>query len=118
LINDLNQISNKRVWRAVYPRGQSGSTGDVQILEQLLEHEDGRKRLVWYWYDVAGWQTTNAYEAKGLQLLGLLTGQSQASVIAIAVDTGGDIANAREVLGDFVSTMAPSLAKLDENHEH
>ncbi|MGD8854487.1 MAG: EpsI family protein, partial [Gammaproteobacteria bacterium] len=55
LINDLNQISNKRVWRAVYPRGQSGSTGDVQILEQLLEHEDGRKRLVWYWYDVAGW---------------------------------------------------------------
>lgn len=101
LINELNRISNKEIWRTRYPGPQLRSMGDWQILEQLLEHSNNKRRLVWYWYNIAGQFTTNKYAAKIYQLLGLLTGKREAMVVAVAIDIDDDLEHAREVLSKF-----------------
>ncbi len=119
VINDLNRISNKDVWQTRYPRGRSQRTDDDQpVLEQLLEKRGDVLRLVWYWYRVAGRQTTNKYEAKLLQVLGLVSGRPQAAVVAVAVETGGDLDRARQVLREFVSAMNTALVKVVDKGTH
>ena len=78
------------------------------MLEQELISASGKQRLVWYWYRVAGFNTTNQYMAKGLQLLGMVTGKPQASVVAVAVDVD-DVDSTRQAMRDFISSMGPSL---------
>jgi len=114
LINDLNRISNTHVWQTRYPRGRLQQAGNQPVLEQLLEKDGGAKRLVWYWYRVAGRNTTNRYEAKALQVLGLITGKPQAFVVAVATDTGDDPGHARSVLSEYLITMQVSLDRLAE----
>lgn len=116
LINDLNRISNDRVWRTKYQKAKQYSVGEQQVLEQLLEKDDGAQRLVWYWYNVAGEDTVNKYHAKVLQVQGLLTGKQQAFIVAIAAKLGGEPELTREMLGQFAVEVGPSLTKLiDDN---
>ena len=105
LINDLNSISNKKVWHTVYPIARQQTTANHRILEQLLDNGTNEKRLVWYWYNIAGNVTTNKYEAKFLQVLGLVTGKPWAYVAAATVQTGEDINFSRRILKDFISSI-------------
>ncbi|MBT8439285.1 MAG: EpsI family protein [Gammaproteobacteria bacterium] len=109
LINDLNRISNEGVWRTHYPHAQAKKVGHGQVLEQLLTKHTGGEKLVWYWYRVAGRDTTSSYEAKLYQLLGLITGRPQAYLLAVAADIKGGSDNTRVVLRDFVDTMSSPL---------
>ncbi len=111
LINDLNRINNKEIWRTRYPRARLNNTGARRVLEQLMQKSDGTKRLVWYWYRVAGRKTTNKYVAKMLQVVGLLGRDTQAHIVAIAVDANDDIELARGVLTGFVETNEGQLTK-------
>ena len=90
-------------------QGRTVTIGAQTVLEQELESASGQQRLVWYWYRVAGFDTTNQYKAKGLQLLGLVMGEPQASVVAVAVDID-DIDRTRQAMRDFISSMGPSLS--------
>lgn len=112
LINDLNRIGNRKVWRSVYARGQLRKAGDLGVLEQVLEKSNGEQLMVWYWYSVSGRYTTNAYQAKALQVLGLVTGEPQASVIAVAINPRDDTGNARKMLEEFLLSMKAELATL------
>lgn len=105
LINELNYISNKKVWRTIYPRARIQDMGHRQVLEQLLDNGAKKQRLVWYWYNIAGTPTTNIYEAKVLQALGLLTGKPWAFVVAVAAQTGDDTELTRQVLKDFTQSI-------------
>jgi len=105
MINELNHISTKDRWRSVYPRPHLQSLDNRQVLEQLLDNGARKQRLVWYWYNVAGTVTTNKYEAKVLQVLGLLTGKSWSFVAAAAIETNDDIDFARQVLKDFILSI-------------
>ena len=109
VINETNKIANKGVWEEVYPRARLRQEGNQQVLEQLLVRGDGKQRLVWYWYRVAGQISTNKYEAKILQLLGIVTGKPQAFVAAVAVDSNDDADYARMVLHEFLLKMGASL---------
>ena len=111
LINGLNRISNEDVWRPLYPHARAKHVGHGQVLEQLLTKHTGGEKLVWYWYRVAGRDTTSRYEAKLYQLQGLITGRPQAYLLAVAADikSGGD---AREVLFEFVNTMSLPLREV------
>jgi EpsI family protein len=113
LINDLNRINNKDIWRTRYPRARLKQVNDQQVLEQMLEKNDGKQRLVWYWYKVAGLNTANKYEAKLLQVLGLLTGDQQAFVTAVAVDNSDDMDHVRKVLREYVTVMEKPLNTLE-----
>jgi exosortase A len=117
LIYYANRISNQDIWHSRNPKGSLKQTNDRMVLEQLLEKDGGKQRLVWYWYCVAGFDTTNRYYAKALQILGLITGNTQAYIIAIAVNSESDATDARMVLDKFISVMETPLAKLTEqNH--
>ncbi len=111
LIYYANQIGNQDIWHSRNPKGSLRLTNDRMVLEQLLEKESGEQRLVWYWYRVAGQYTTNKYQAKALQVLGLITGHPQAYITAIAVKSDNDMTDARKVLGDYVSVMESFLKK-------
>lgn len=114
LIYYANRIANQDIWHSQNPKGKLRQTSDRVVLEQLLEKDDGVQRLVWYWYRVSGQHVVNPYHAKALQVLGLVTGNSQAYITAIAVNSGEDIIDARKVLGEFMSIMETPLVKFTE----
>lgn len=111
-----NRIGNKDVWNSRTPNGKLWQSSDRRVLEQLLEKDGDEQRLVWYWYRVAGFDTANRYQAKALQVLGVLMGNTQAYIMAISVSSDGDIIDDRKVLGEFLSVMENPLAKLIEQH--
>ncbi len=115
LINDLNRISDDKIWRIIYQREKVYKVNGQQVLEQLLEKNDGTQRLVWYWYRVAGQNTVNKYQAKMLQVLGIVKGMRQASVVAIASRIDGEPEDARKILGQFVKTMASSIESITDS---
>ena len=112
LINDLNKISDDKIWRIKYQRAKLHNVGGQQVLEQLLEKNDGTQRLVWYWYHVAGQNTVNKYHAKALQVLGFFNGKRQASIVAIAAKLDDEPEYTREILGRFAAEMGPSLSRV------
>ena len=112
LIYDSNRISDNKVWKTRYERAKPYNAGSQQVLEQILDKKDGAKRLVWYWYHVAGMDTVSKYQAKALQVLGLVNGKRQASVVAIATSLGPEPENTREIVGRFVAEMGPSLHRV------
>jgi exosortase A len=114
LIYYANRIANQDIWHSQNPKGKLRQTSDRVVLEQLLEKDDGVQRLVWYWYRVAGRDTVNSYQAKALQVLGLVTGNQHAYITAIAVNSGEDITDARKVLGEFMSITETPLVKFTE----
>jgi len=85
-----------------------GSISGV-MLEQLLETSDGRRRLVWFWYRIAGGVVTNKYAAKMRQLLALLAGERRACVVAIATDSDGSPEIARKRLSEFAIELDSAL---------
>lgn len=114
LISDLNRIGDGRDWVVLYPRAQAVATAGLDVLEQQLQSAAGTQRLVWYWYRVAGRNTTSRYMAKVLQLLGFVTGKPQAAVFAVAADTGTDLGDARRVLSGFLAEMRPLLERVGD----
>ena len=109
LIYYENRISNEDLWKKAHLRERALTVDGQVVLEQELMPASGRRRLVWYWYRVAGFNTTSQYKAKALQLLGLVTGKPQASVVAVAVDID-DIDSARDAMRDFITAMGPTLS--------
>jgi len=105
LISEMNNISGASNWRAVYLNERVYHAGGQKILEQTLESNFGRKRLVWYWYNVAGKTTTDKYFAKLLQILGLVKGRQEAFVVALAMDQVNDAKPARIALRDLVAEL-------------
>ena len=117
LIFYLNRVGNQDIWHFRNTKGSLRQTNNRTVLEQLLEKDSGELRLVWYWYNVAGWNTVNPYQAKALEVLGLITGNQQAYITAISVNSDADMSDARRVLSEFVSSMETPLTKLTE-HNH
>jgi len=112
LIYYLNKISDGEIWHARYQRAKRYDTDGLQVLEQVLQKDDGSQLLVWYWYHVAGQDVVNKYHAKVLQLLGFINGKQQASVVAVAARLDGEAAHTREILTQFTVDMKPSLLRV------
>jgi exosortase A len=115
LINDLNRISDNKGWRLNYREATRYNAGQQQLFEQLLENGDGGQRLVWYWYRVAGHNTSNKYQAKALQLMGLLQRKNRAAVVAIATDLEADSETTRNMLKQFLHDMGGYVERVIDN---
>ncbi len=113
LINDMNHITNDRIWRTFYMHAHKQQVGQQAILVQILEKPNAKRKLLWYQYCVAGWCTNSKYKAKILQLLGLLKAHHEAYVIAITTDIETDdnagIRAAAKVLNDFYFSSRPAI---------
>jgi exosortase A len=112
VISEVNRVSDEKIWKMVYPHGRKRSIAGQVVLEQILKSPSGRQRLVWYWYYVAGNRTGNKYEAKVFQVLGWLTGEPQAAVVAISTPFEENIETARMILSEFSSSMDGSFEQL------
>lgn len=116
LINDLNTISDGKIWHSKYQRAKVQNSGGRQVFEQLIVNNDGVQRLVWYWYHVAEHDTINKYYAKILQVVGLVTGVQQASVVAIATKLDANPDKTRERLDKFTQVLTPQVNSwIDDN---
>ena len=113
LIYYVNSIANKDIWHFQKPRHNFIKSRDHTVIEQLIEDDKGDKRLVWFWYQVAGIYTINSYTAKGLQVIGLFTGNTQASVTAISVIIKDNIESSRKLLEEFMSTLNLPMLPLE-----
>ncbi len=86
------------------------------MMEQVIENSKNEKRLVWYWYNIGGQLTVNKYEAKALQLAGLLMGQPQAYMVAVSVPIpvhmNDDIKQSQESLLQIITDLKKPLANL------
>ena len=112
LINSLNEISDGKIWQVRYQKAVLHNVDGRQVLEQLLENAEGQQRLVWYWYSVAGESTVSKYEAKILQIQGLLQGAQRAALIAVAANFDGEPDVARQQLGQFVEELGGSIDRI------
>ncbi|VAW54755.1 Eight transmembrane protein EpsH / EpsI protein [hydrothermal vent metagenome] len=117
VINDLNRITDGRTWRTLYQKEKLVDAGKYLVLEQLLKDNSGVRRLVWYWYRVAKRTTVNKYQAKVYQVLGLLQGRQQASVIAIATKFDGEVESSRHLLSRFIEQVGSPIEKIADGGE-
>ena len=112
VINDLNRISNNKIWRTKYSHARLKHMQAFDVMEQVIENSQNNKRLVWYWYNIGGQLSVNKYEAKVLQLAGLLMGQPQAYMVAVSVPVNENIELSREFLQKVVNDLKIPLANL------
>lgn len=117
VINDLNRISNKKIWRLKYPHARVKHLQSQDFLEQIIGNEKNENRLVWYWYNIGGNVTINKYEAKLWQLAGMLSGRPQAYVAAVSVPVNDDVENARKFIRNIVSDLKISLENWQVTNE-
>ena len=110
LVNGMNRISNEENWRPIYYRDKSYEVDGFQVKEQVVTNAAQKKRLIWYWYSVAGQQTTNKYIAKALQLLAILN-RSEKTYVVIFSTEFGELDRARGVMRDFMAGM-----KVEQSH--
>jgi EpsI family protein len=76
-------------------------TGGTLELMEYRGELNGRPRVVWAWYWVAGEPAATVLEAKFAELLGLLKGRRDGSAIAIAADCVPDCVAAHDRLAEF-----------------
>lgn len=112
LIGWGNALLDPKDWKALHsPRRVSVSLpGAGPATVEEVGYTSGRvQRLVWQWYDIAGWRTARPEIAKLLGAWARLTGnRSGYALVALAVDHNGKPDNARAVLTDLLAST-PAL---------
>jgi len=111
--NNLQRLSDPK-WPI---RSRSLRDSPAGPVEELRIGHGGHELLIWHWYQVAGRETANAYRAKGLTALALLTGQGDHSIaVALATPVAGAGAEAldqaRKALSEVAGRLAPVTAQL------
>lgn len=112
MINDLNSISNKKIWATTYSHSRARNLYEHDVMEQVVINSRHDRLLIWYWYNLGGQITVNKYEAKILQLAGMLLGQAQAYMVAVAVPVDDDIEQSRELMQKLVNDLKAPLEDL------
>ena len=110
LVNDTNSLGDGRLWEVDRRTQPPHTLTTVPAIESVLISPDGRRRLAWHWYRVAGRDLTEPYRAKLWQLWGLLSGRPEAALVAIATDYPAQgLQAARTRLEAFVQAMGPAI---------
>ncbi len=116
LVNDTNALYDGTAWRRGARREGMIALGNGESLtvrETELKSTRGRGiRLIWHWYYAGGRLTSSDYEAKLLQVWGLLSGQPAAAVMALSTGVHGDREAARKILRDAGAVLVPALARI------
>ena len=110
LINVDNTLTDNALWHMV-PGVESqlsieANAGEtIDVLTAVIESISGQRKLLWYWFEVGGLQTSNSYSAKLYQLIALFNGRKDASLIAVASDCRSNCAQAEELIQSFIGGM-------------
>mgnify|MGYP003669638588 CR=1 FL=1 len=116
LINVDNTLTDEEVWRTL-PGTESqfvidlDEGGTIDVLSAEIESESGQRKLLRYWFDVGGLHSSGTYSAKLYQLIALLNGRKDASLIVVASDCGFNCSNAQELISSFTGDMYSSITE-------
>lgn len=86
LIYYANKLYNERLWQRRSKQSVSLANGTNQKMEIVGLTSNSRKKIIGHWYQVAGLTTTNRNIVKLFEVVGALTGNREAIVVAIATD--------------------------------
>lgn len=114
LINSANRVVpiRDKGWNTVDQRNTTATflTQQFPVQQTQIWAVDGRRMLVWHWYEVDGKMTVNPYRAKYLEAVSKFRGRGDdATVIAVYTpyEDSSDVARAR--LTQFVGDMFPAI---------
>ncbi len=122
LVSSVNQMARQGrnpEWsdKEMTTRRIEPTTGALTVSQSRLASRGGQRLLVWNWYRVGGYQTSNPYLAKlmeaGYRLFG---GRRDGALIAVATPMGETEGGAAATLEDFISVMLPAIeAEIDRS---
>lgn len=111
LISDLNRIDDNKTWIKLDSKKRHIEVSDLNLTvnETIVKTPQGREKLIWSWYYLAGMQTSNKKIEKLLEAWSDLSGQSGASLFLVATDVNENYAVSRKKLHDFLNASLPDL---------
>ncbi len=111
LISHLNSIHDNKTWIRLVSRQYNivVSNLDFMVKESIVKTPQGREKLIWHWYYLAGIQTSNEKIAKLLEIWSELSEQPGASLFLVATDVDESYAGSRKKLHDFLSDSLAGL---------
>jgi EpsI family protein len=112
LINQSNQLYQTKEWIKTRNRQQNivvDNTNKIKI-QQIMLQSGGRQRILWYWYDLSGYITSNIYKGKLIQAGTRFLGKDKGgAVVAIMIDINEGRETAMEAMHEFIKTMYPAI---------
>lgn len=112
LVNSSNKIYDGVIWRRIAGRDLSIEQKGlpVKAVTELRLQGFANRRIVWYWYDIGGYRTTNSVHAKMVQAWHRITGNvSLSSIVAISTDYDIYEQGARQRLIAFLREVGPDI---------
>ncbi len=100
LIDYTNRIADGANWSQLTSE-KDYSRLSVHVKEVTIRSGTGGDRLAWYWYRVGGRVSTEKYQAKLFEVLGVLTGRPDAALIVISAGYDVNPDEARSILTSF-----------------
>jgi exosortase A len=112
LVNWQNQMVLERhpVWseKGRVDRSVAGPDRPIVVEQHELSRRTGERLLVWNWYRVGGWEGTNPYLAKIMEVWQrIAAGRSDGAMIAVAAPYGESADAAAAALKEFVVGALP-----------
>jgi EpsI family protein len=108
LIGNENSVAGD--WRTDEEARTSLAGDDGSVVTLTARSRAGRLWLIWYWYDIGGYEVSSDVEAKLYQGALALVGERRAGIIALATECESDCDEAATRLTSFASTVRPVLA--------
>ncbi len=111
LISELNRVYDNKTWIELDSKKRDIEVSHLELTvnETIVRTTQGREKLIWYWYYMAGKRTSNENFAKLLELWSDLSGRSGASLFLVATDVNESYAVSRKALDDFLNDSLPGL---------
>ena len=106
LVTSGNSIADSATWSIVNRRRLAS---DPPMIESEIVAASGERRIVRWWYEVAGWNTISPMGAKLRQVAGLFSGRQEAGLVAISAACRTDCATGRQALDLFAEESSADL---------
>ncbi len=111
LVSDLNRVYDNKTWIKLDSRKRQiiFSNKKFTVNETIIKNPQGREKLIWSWYYLAGEKTSNKKIAKLLEVWSKLGAQSGASLFLVATDVNENYTVSRKKLYDYLKNSLIEL---------
>lgn len=115
VINVRNDVFDDERWRRIEGPSvrETGAGSPATVYELVLRSATGEHRRVWYWYDISGTTTLNAFDAKLLSKRAVLANEYRGEVAVILSSRIDDIDDrSTAALSRFIRDMKPAISRM------
>jgi exosortase len=103
--NDLGGEGWRQVSQDLHP-----ASATLPVVESR-GYANGRERLIWFWYEVAGTRALTKVGYRWAELLAAIHGRREAAIVAYSVDCRGDCSAARGLLATRLASEITNSGK-------